>query len=176
MPPPPKKKFKKDYRCDLCATDPFVTPILAINTIVPAVTNKKNKNGNNGSALLTLLLPWWGHGGAESICCLPAGGCSPPNIHTTFYLHLRHTSSHLEKHTGNSKQEIRTQNCCEPLHHCCLQWSVLPINLSFWATITSLDVGKLQLLLQPSTFNDSGSVSYTAKCIMLICLAPNLCK
>lgn len=58
---------KKDYPCDLCATDPFVTLILAINTIIPAVTNKKNKNGNNGSALLTLLLPWQGHRGAESI-------------------------------------------------------------------------------------------------------------
>lgn len=50
---------------------------------------------------------------------------------------------------------------------CCPQCSVLPNNLGFWATITSLDVGKLQLLLQPSTFNDStaGSVSYTTKCI-----------
>lgn len=61
------KKNKKDYPCDLCAADPFVTLILAINTIVPAVTNKKNKNGNSGSALLILLLPWWGHGGAESV-------------------------------------------------------------------------------------------------------------
>lgn len=80
----PSPKNKKDYPCDLCATDPFVTPILAINTNVSAVTNKKNENGNNGSALLTLLLPWRGHGGAESL--------------------------HLKEHTGNSTQEIRTQN------------------------------------------------------------------
>lgn len=84
------------------------------------------------------------------------------------HLRLRHASSHLEEPTGNSTQEIGAQNL-SVANHCStlLSTMISPNNLGFWATITSLDVGKLQFLLQLSTFNDSttGSVLYTAKCI-----------